>query len=290
LAGDDAGTRGRIRFAARDDDLDYTILGLHILETHGFGFGSQDVAAEWLDHLPYGRTYTAERVAYRNLVQRLGPPETATHHNPYREWIGARIRGDIWGYVSSGNPRQAATLAFRDATVSHTANCIYGAMWVAALIAACFAAADVRGALVTSLEQVPPGSRLAEALGHVLDLHASGLDWREAREVIEARHGHYGWVHTINNAAVVAAGLLWGDGDYARTVGLVVQAGWDTDSNGATAGSVYGALHGAGALPAAWTEPLGDLVHSAIAGYGNARISDLAERTLRLALRSPAWA
>jgi hypothetical protein len=56
-------TRGRIRFAARDDDLDYTILGLHILETHGFGFGSQDVAAEWLDHLPYGRTYTAERVA-----------------------------------------------------------------------------------------------------------------------------------------------------------------------------------------------------------------------------------
>jgi ADP-ribosylglycohydrolase len=283
-------TWGRIRFAARDDDLDYTILGLHILESFGFGFGSQDVAAEWLDHLPYGRTYTAERVAYRNLVQGLGPPETATHRNPYREWIGAQIRGDIWGYVSPGNPRQAATLAFRDATVSHTANGIYGAMWVAALVAACFVAPDVRSALVTALAQVPSRSRLAETLSHVLDLHASGLDWPAAREVIEARAGHYGWVHTINNAAVVAAGLLWGDGDYARTVGLVVQAGWDTDSNGATAGSVYGALHGATALPAAWTEPLGDLVHSAIAGYDNSRISDLAERTLRLALRSPARA
>lgn len=283
-------TRGRIRFMARDDDIDYTILGLHILETHGFGFGPQDVAAEWLDHLPFTKTYTAERVAYRNLVQGLHPPETATHRNPYREWIGAQIRGDIWGYVSPGNPRQAATLAFRDAMVSHTANGIYGEMWSAALVAACFVVPDVRSALATSLQHVPPRSRLAGTLGHVLDLYASGLDWPAARDVIEARYGHYSWVHTINNAAVVAAGLLWGDGGYARTVGLVVQGGWDTDSNGATAGSVYGALHGATALPSAWTDPLGDLVRSAIVGYDNARISDLAERTLRLALRPPARA
>ena len=280
-------TRGRIRHMARDDDLDYTILGLHILETHGFGFGSREVATEWLDHLPFTRTYTAERVAYRNLVLGLHPPETATCRNPYREWIGAQIRGDIWGYVSPGNPRQAATLAFRDAAVSHTANGIYGELWSAALVAACFAAPDARSALVASLAHVPPRARLAEALRQVLELHTSGLGWPAARDAIEVRYGHYSWVHTIPNAAIVAAGLLWGDGDFARTVGLVVQAGWDTDSNGATAGSVYGALHGASALPPVWVDPLGDRVHSAIAGYDNARISELAERTLRLALCSP---
>jgi ADP-ribosylglycohydrolase len=279
-------TRGRIRYMARDDDIDYTILGLHILETHGFGFGSQEVAAEWLDHLPFTRTYTAERVTYRNLVLGLQPPESATYRNPYREWIGAQIRGDIWGYVSPGNPRQAATLAFRDAAVSHTANGIYGAMWSAALIAASFAAPDIGSALVASIEHIPPRSRLAEALRQVLDLHASDLGWPDARDEIEARCGHYSWVHTINNAAVVAAGLLWGEGDFARTVGLAVQAGWDTDSNGATAGSVYGVLHGATALPPAFVEALGDLVRSAIFGFDNSRISDLAERTLRLALRS----
>ena len=193
----------------------------------------------------------------------------------------------MWGYVSPGNPRQAATLAFRDAAVSHTANGIYGAMWSAALIAACFVASDVRAALVASIEHIPPRSRLAEALRHVLDLHASGLGWPAARDAIQARYGHYSWVHTIPNAAVVAAGLLWGADAYARTVGLVVQAGWDTDSNGATAGSAYGMLHGAGALPPAWVEPLGDLVHSAIVGFDNSRISDLAERTLRLAPQSP---
>ena len=282
-------TRGRIRFVARDDDIDYTILGLHILETHGFGFRPQDVAAEWLDHLPFAKTYTAERVAYRNLVSGLRPPETTTHRNPYREWIGAQIRADMWGYVLPGRPRQAARLAFQDAALSHAANGIYGAMWSAALIAACFVASDVRSALVTSLQHIPPRSRLAEALGHVLDLHASGLGWSEARDQLHARHRQYSWVHTVGNAAIVAAGLLWGDGDYSRTVGLVVQAGQDTDSNGATAGSVFGALHGATALPPAWVDPLGDLVRSAIVGFDNARISDLAERTFRLALRSPVW-
>ena len=154
-------------------------------------------------------------------------------------------------------------------------------------MAACFTAPDVRTALVGSLEHIPPRSRLAEALRGVLDLHASGLDWLAAHAEIEERHGHSSWVHTINNAAAVAAGLLWGDGDWARTVGLVVQAGWDTDSNGATAGSAYGALHGAAALPPAFVDPLGDLVHSAVAGFERVRISELAERTLRLTLHAP---
>jgi ADP-ribosylglycohydrolase len=277
-------THGRITHMARDDDIDYTILALHILESHGFGFATGDVAAEWLDHLPFTQTYTAERVAYRNLVHNLRPPATATHRNPYREWIGAQIRGDLWGYVSPAAPRRAAELACRDAALSHVANGIYGELWVAALLAACFTAADARAALERSLEHVPPRSRLAAALRDVLDLHAGGgLPWQEARDQVAARYGHYHWVHTIPNAAVVAVALLWGEGDFARTVGLAVQAGWDTDCNGATAGSVFGALHGTAALPERFVAPLGDRIRSAIGEFDNARISDLADRTFRLA-------
>ena len=61
-----------------------------------------------------------------------------------------------------------------------------------------------------------------------------------------------------------------------------VRGGLDTDSNGATAGSVAGVLTGAAAIPAQWTEPLRDTVRSAVFGFDGVRISELAERTLRL--------
>ena len=48
-------TRGNIRFMARDDDTDYTILGLHILEEHGAGFGAEQVGHEWLHTFPSPR-------------------------------------------------------------------------------------------------------------------------------------------------------------------------------------------------------------------------------------------
>jgi len=279
-------TRGQIRFMARDDDIDYTILALHILETYGFNFHPQDVAQEWLGHLPFLMTYTAERAAYRNLILGLMPPVTATYRNPYREWIGAQIRADMWGYVSPGTPERAARLAFQDASLSHVGNGIYGEMWAAALIAAAFVAEDPRSALVSSVGQIPERSRLTETLCNILELHARGLDWQKARDEIENTCGHYGFVHTINNAAVVAAAVLWGDGDFTKTVGLAVQGGWDTDCNGATAGSVFGAMHGTQALPNRWIEPLNNRVRSAIVGFDNSRISDLAERTLKMAMKS----
>jgi ADP-ribosylglycohydrolase len=199
--------------------------------------------------------------------------------NPYREWIGAQIRADIFGYVNPGNPRAAAEMAYRDAALSHTANGVYGELWSAALVAAAFTC-NARQAIEASHACVPPKSRLAEAVGVVLDLHESGIGWERARAAIEERYGHYSWVHTVNNAA----GLLWGEGDFTSTIGLTVQGGWDTDSNGATAGSVAGIISGAAALPAQWTAPLHDTARSAIRGFDGSRISDLADRTLRLAL------
>ena len=277
-------TRGNVNGSARDDDIDYPILGLHLLEQHGTALRPAHVARAWLLLLPFMQVYTAERVAYRNLVHGLAPTEAASHHNPYREWIGAQIRGDVYGWVHPGDPRAAALLAYQDAALSHTENGIYGEMWAAALLASAFTAGTAREALESSLEHVPPRSRLAEVVRDVLGQHAAGRSWDDALAHIQATYGHYGWVHTLNNAALVVAGLLWGEGDYARTVGLTVQGGWDTDSNGATAGSVAGVLLGTERLPAHFVDPLHDRTRSALFGFDDSRISDLAARTVRLAL------
>ncbi len=275
-------TRGRVQGMARDDDTDYTMLALRILEKYGPVFTSADVGAEWLLAFPFTMVYTAERVAYRNLVYGLEPPATATHRNPYREWIGALIRGDMFGYVFPGDPAAAARLAYQDAALSHTANGIYGEMWAAALIAAALSSETAQEALDAALRVVPARSRLAEALQTTMAAYQDGKSWDEAMVSMEQRLAGYNWVHTINNAEVVAAALLWGDGDFGRTIGYAVEAGLDTDCTGATAGSAFGALHGKAALPAHWVEPLHDSMHSAIFGFEGTRISDLVDRTMRV--------
>lgn len=268
----------------RQIPLDYTLLGLHVLETYGLEFGTPQVAEQWLEHLPIYQVHTAERAAYRNLVLGLEPPATAAWRNPYREWVGAQIRGDVWGYVSPGNPAGAAALAFRDARLSHTRNGVYAALWVAALLAASFVTADARRVIQAGLGQVPTRSRLAEALREVLAIHAQGLDWATARDRVRERCGRYHWMHAVCNAAVVAAALLWGEGSFELTIDLAVQSGWDTDCNGATVGSVLGVMHGVAVLPPRLVDRLGDRIRGVILGAGGVPAANLAERTCAVAL------
>jgi ADP-ribosylglycohydrolase len=114
-------------------------------------------------------------------------------------------------------------------------------------------------------------------------LHESRLSWEETLATLEEETAGLGWIHTVPNAAVITAGLLYGDGDFTRTLALTVRGGLDTDSNGATAGSVAGVLCGAAAIPAQWKDPLEDRVRSAVFGFDGARISELAARTVELA-------
>ncbi|NBE96803.1 ADP-ribosylglycohydrolase family protein [Nonomuraea sp. KC401] len=275
-------TAGRFVDVPRDDDIDWTILALHVLETHGAGFTTEQIAATWLDRVPFTQTYTAERAAYRNLIGGLRPPATATTDNPYREWIGALIRGDAFGYVSPGDPAGAARLALVDARLSHTANGKYGEMWAAALVAAALAADSVQQALRHALSVVPPRSRLHFALAHVLSLREQGAGRVKALDWVDEALGDYPWVHTVNNAALITIGLLWG-GHFMDAVGLTISGGRDTDSNAATVGSVYGALHGRDGIPPELVGTTHVHVRSAVRDFDRITVAELAARTARLA-------
>lgn len=276
---------GNITRSVRDDDTDYTVMGLHTLEDDGLDFGSQHVAGQWLTHLPYNMVYTAERVAYRNLVDGLLPPESATYRNPYREWIGAQIRADAWGYVTPGFPELGAEFAFRDAFVSHVKNGIYGEMLMSAIISAALISDSLTEAIEAGLAEIPANSRLREAVEDVKKWSQEHDDWRDAWTKVIEKYGHYHPVHTINNAALVLLGLLYGNGDYEKSVAIAVMGGLDTDCNGATAGSIVGAFLGAQKLPQKWIAPLNDRLESALVGFTLNRISDLAERTFNIAKR-----
>jgi ADP-ribosylglycohydrolase len=264
-----------------DDDLNYTLLALRALEEHGPGFTTDDVARIWLRDLPALRVFTAERIAYRNLLEGLQPPETATRLNPYREWIGAQIRTDLYGWVRPGDPHGAAELAWRDARLSHTRNGIYGAMFVAAMASAALVSDDVELVLDAGLSVVPPRSRLAGEI-RTARQGAAAADFETAVDDLYARHRGRHWVHALNNTGLSVQALTAGQGDFVRSICLVVSGGWDTDSNGATVGAVCGAMTGAAGLPESWTSPLRNHLDTSIPGFGATGFDTLADRTITL--------
>jgi ADP-ribosylglycohydrolase len=263
-----------------DDDINYAMLNLHVLESAGLSFTTDDVGKAWLEMLPALTVFTAERVAYQNLLEYRDPPESARHRNPYREWIGAQIRADVFGWVCPGQPARAAALAWRDARLSHTGNGMYGAMFVAAMVAAAFVESSPGAVVRAGLAIIPEDSRLAEAIRFALSLPDLETDAERAVDRLYERYGQYHWVHTINNAALVAVALLYGDGDFGRSITLAVAGGWDTDCNGATVGSIVGAMNST--VPERWSQPLHNRVRSSLRGFDNSTIDDLARRTAAL--------
>ncbi|MEO8828395.1 ADP-ribosylglycohydrolase family protein [Lapillicoccus sp.] len=268
-----------------DDDLNYTILALRLVEQHGAEFTADDVARMWLLDLPAGRTFTAERVAYRNLLEGVTPPATARVRNPFREWIGAQIRTDLYGWVNPGNPTRAAEWAWRDASVSHTRNGLYGAMFVAAMASEAVRGSAVDTVLDVGASVVPAGSRMAAAIALGRELGRSASDPTDAYAALEAEFTGMHWVHSLNNTALVAFALQAGQGDFDRSICLTVMGGWDTDSSGATVGSVTGAITGARAIHPRWSDPLRGGLTTSIPDAGGLSFDELAHRTCAAAER-----
>lgn len=272
-----------VKYMPEDDDTNYTIIGLKILEQYGPSFTPDDVAECWLENLPILHVCTAERVAYRNLVDRIYPPDSASFRNPFREWIGAQIRADFFGYAAPGNPALAAEFAWRDASISHVKNGIYGEMFVAAMLSAAAVTSDIEEIIKVGLSQIPARSRLTEKVRGVLAWRKEGITWEQAIDRIHSSYDEkswHDWCHTISNAMIVCVGLLFGDLDFEKSISTAVLGAFDTDCNGATVGSIVGMILGAKALPQKWTAPLNDQVKSGVDGFGLVKISDMAVRTL----------
>lgn len=275
-------------YAPIDDDTNYTVLNMKVMEVFGYNFDPGDVLYAWLNWLPAGVCCTAERVAYKNAVQGFSAPMTASYQNPYREWVGAQIRGEIFGWVNPGNPEAAAEAAFRDACVSHTRNGIYGEMFTAAMTAAAVCTSDVREIIEAGLSEIPKNSRLAAAIRSVIDDYDRGMTLEKSLEKLHKKHDEnniFEWCHIIPNEKIVVLSLLHSGGDYTRAIGNCVQFAFDTDSNAAVVGAVMGTLLGPAGIDEKWTKPLGGLLASTVLEEPMNRIESLADRTVKIARR-----
>lgn len=245
----------------------------------------EDVGKAWLNYAREGigmfwwggENVSTEHRAYLNLQRGIPAPASgsiAVNGLEMAEQIGGQIFIDSWGLLYPGRPDRAADYAERAASVSHDGNGLYGARFMAACIAQAFDAASIEAIIAAGLSMIPADSTYARVVHAVMAFHRQRPDdFRACRQYLEAHWGYdkyTGVCHIIPNAGVCVLALLYGAGDFARTIEIATMCGWDTDCNAGNVGTILGVFAGLAGIPDHYRAPINDfIVASSVSGYLN---------------------
>ncbi len=270
---------------AADDDTNGPVYFIRVLRDYGLDFTAEQEGRTWLNYAAeehgmywwggFGRS--TEHTAYLNLKNGIPAPASgslATNGAAIAEQIGGQIFIDSWGWLNPGNPKRAADMSARAASVAHDGNGLHGARWVAAAIAQAFVASSIDEIVDAAMAQIPGDSEYARVAKAVIAHHKANPDsWRSCQKMLVADFGYDrypGVCHIIPNAGVLIMAVLYGKGDLPLTAEIATMAGWDTDCNAGNAAAIVGTFQG---LQPGWDKyrkPINDfLVTSGVLGTVN---------------------
>ncbi|WP_077598308.1 ADP-ribosylglycohydrolase family protein [Olsenella urininfantis] len=264
-----------------NDDITYELALLVAYEGKGRETTNHDIAYEWMSRIGFG--WSAEDMALRNLRCGIMPPESGRFNNPYREWIGAQMRGAICGQIYPGNPFMAAQAAFHDGEISHCHNGILGEVFNALLCSMAFYERDVRKLVEDAIALIPSDSQYHHVVSLALEQCRANDSWLDAWRPCEKELERYNWVHAYPNAAIEVIALWFGNGDFLRTLEICGGCGQDVDCVAAQVMTVWGTMFGFEAIPSYWVEPFGDRLDTYVRDMKVLSIRRLSERTAAVA-------
>ncbi len=282
-----------------DDDISGTFTFLRAMPDYGSprDLTPAQIGQTWLNYLVERRTVlwwgglanSTEHTAYLRLKQGIPAPRSGSielNSRTVAEQIGAQIFIDGWGMIAPGDPALAVDLARRAASVSHDGEAVYGAQVIAALVAQAFAEADIDRLLDCAVSFIPRDSTIRRLIDDVRAWHAELSDWRQARELIAAHYGYdkYGGnCHIVPNHALIILALLYGAGDFQRSLMIVNTAGWDTDCNSGNVGCILGVRGGLAGISGGpdWRGPVADRLYLSTADGGRA-VSDAVREAVEI--------
>lgn len=245
-----------------NDDLDLQLIWLYALENIGPANITGEALGEfWLNFIP--PHWNEYGIGKANMLRGLVPPTSGDWENDWKHSNGAWIRTEIWACTAPAIPELAVKYAVADAKVDHgTGEGTYAAAFVAAMQSSAFALDSLYQCIEAGLCAIPAESRVAKSVSKVLEYYKDGKSWVDARNAVLEMNSDIGngWFEAPSNVAYAILGMVYGEGDFKKSMLIAINCGDDTDCTGATVGSTMGILYGTKGIPSDWAEYIGDKI------------------------------
>ncbi len=244
-----------------DDDTDIEFVTLFAVEKYGLDISYSEITEMWKLHINRF-IWSAARQARDLMESGYLPPVTGSKAlNDYWYRITSQLMNEIWGVFYPGMLQTAAERSewgariMTDDWATHP-DIVYGVMFSAS-----FFETDMVKLMQLAMERLPLQSPFRQGMLDVLQYHSKYDDWRETRKLIHEKY--YATIDgftipypvggaIINGLASMVA-LLYGEGDFTRTVAIATSMGYDCDNQAATCGGLIGILNGACQIPEKFT-------------------------------------
>ncbi|MBP5245856.1 MAG: ADP-ribosylglycohydrolase family protein [Clostridia bacterium] len=257
-----------------NDDLDLQLIWLNAVMNNGRNINERVLGEYWQTFItPFWNEYG---VGKGNMARGLIPPVSGEYENDWKHSNGAWIRTEIWACLNPALVEESIRYGYMDACVDHgKGDGTYATIFVAAMESAAFAVSDIRELINIGLSKIPEDCRFYQYIKTVLDMYDSGKTWLETRNKITdmaLADEELGWFQAPANVSYVVIGLLYGEGDFKKTLITAVNCGDDTDCTGATAGAILGILKGTEIIPDDWKAYIGDKIVTIAVNRGACRV------------------
>ncbi len=213
----------------------------------------------------------ANQAARYNIRQGIMPPLSGNWmNNPHADDLDFQIEADFIGLMAPGMVNQAMDIADKVGHIMNSGDGFYGGAFVSALYSAAFVHKNPSDILDAALEGIPQKSTFWQCVNDVRVLYKKyPTDWKQCWfEILKKWGSDTGCpkgvflsfdIDAKLNSAYVAMGLLYGQGDFAKSMEIATRCGQDSDCNPATVGGVLGVMYGKSAIPDFWKDPLDEI-------------------------------
>ncbi|SEL84393.1 ADP-ribosylglycohydrolase family protein [Parapedobacter koreensis] len=213
----------------------------------------------------------ANQAARYNILNGIKAPESGHWlNNPHADDIDYQIESDFAGLMNPGMPNSASAISDKIGHIMNYGDGWYGGVYVGAMYSLAFVSDDVHYVVKEALRTVPAESDFYKCIADVINWHEQYPDdWKRTWFEIQKKWSEEvgcpeGVFATFNidakiNAAYIVLGLLYGNGDYTKTLEIATRAGQDSDCNPSSAGGILGTMIGYDSIPSYWKMGLADV-------------------------------